>query len=320
MPSPVWIPLAWTAFALPVLAQGTYPVRPIRLVVPFAPGGPVDTLGRTLAPRIGEALGQQVVIDNRGGGGSLIGTDLVAKAAPDGHTLLITSSAIAINPSMFAKLPYDVQRDLAPITIVNTGPLVLVVHPSLPVKSLRDLMALARARKGDLVYASSGAGSMTHLAGELFNTLASVRMQHVPYKGAAPATVDLLAGHVSIMFNNMVSAVPHVRTGRLRALGLADEQRSPALPDVPTMTEAGMPGHVASGWNSMYAPAGTPRDIIDRVQREVAAALRHADVRARLAALGLDPVGSTPEQLAAMLSLEIAKWAKVVKASGARID
>ncbi|MCA3103050.1 MAG: tripartite tricarboxylate transporter substrate binding protein [Rhodocyclaceae bacterium] len=303
----------------PALAQA-FPAKPIRMVVPFAPGGPVDMIARVVSSRLTESFGQTVVVDNRAGGGSTIGTELVVRSPGDGYTVLLTSSSIAINPSIYPQITFDPVRDLAPVTWVAASPLVLVVHPSLPVKSVSDLIRLARKRNGELVYASSGSGSAPHLAGELFASMVGVKLVHVPYKGAGPATGDLLAGHVQVMFNNMLNAVPNVQSGKLRALGVTSAQRSPALPDVPAIAEAGVPGYEATTWYAYFAPGGTPRALADRHHREMAAVLKQREVQGRLSAQGVDPVGAGPDELARHLDIEIRKWAKVVKASGARAE
>jgi tripartite-type tricarboxylate transporter receptor subunit TctC len=302
------------------LAQTQYPTKPVRLVVPFAPGGPVDTLARAIGPKLGEALGQQIIVDNRAGGGSTIGTDLVAKAPPDGHTLLLTSSSIAINPAIYPKMTFDATRDLAPISQISTSSLIVVVHPSVPARSIKELIALAKARKGELVYASSGTGSAPHLAVELFNSMTGTKMVHVPHKGAAPATIDLLAGHVALMFNNLISAVPNVQAGKLRALAVTGATRTPALPELPTIAEAGVHGYEASTWYAMFSPAATPPAIVERLHRDVAGIVKSQDIRKQLAAVGIDPVGGTPEQMAKYLRSEIVKWGKVARASGAKAD
>ena len=308
------------AFSIPAAAQAPYPSKPVRLVVPFAPGGPVDTLARAMGPKLSEALGHTTIVDNRPGAGSTIGSDLVAKAPPDGYTLLVTSSSIAINPAIYPKIPFDATRDLAPISQLSTSALIAVVHPSVPAKSIRDLIALAKARKGELVYASSGTGSAPHLAVELFTAMTGTQMVHVPHKGAAPATIDLLAGNVAVMFNNLISAVPNVQAGRLRALAVTGSARTPALPQLPTIAEAGVPGYEASTWYAMFAPAGTPPHIVERLHRDVAATVKSAEIRKQLAAVGIDPVGGTPADLAKYLQSEMVKWAKVAKASGAKAD
>ena len=301
-------------------AQAQYPSKPIRLVVPFAPGGPVDTLARAMGPKLTEALGQTMIVDNRPGAGSVIGSDVVAKAPPDGYTLLVTSSSIAINPAIYPKMPFDATRDLAPISQLSTSALIAVVHPSVPVKSIRELIALAKARKGELVYASSGTGSAPHLAVELFTAMTGTKMVHVPHKGAAPATIDLLAGNVSLMFNNLISAVPNVQAGRLRALAVTGSARTAALPQLPTVAEAGVPGYEASTWYAMFAPPATPPQIVERLHRDVAATVKSPEIRKQLAVVGIDPVGGTPVELAKYLRSEMVKWGKVAKASGAKAD
>jgi len=314
-----FVSLLFLLAAAPTPAQ-TYPAKSVRMVVPFAPGGPVDMIARVVSPRLSESFGQTMLVDNRAGGGSTIGTELVVRAPADGYTVLLTSSSIAINPSIYAQLSFDPVKDLAPVTWVAASPLMLVVNPVLPVRSVKELVALARARKGELVYASSGTGSAPHLAAELFSSMSGVRMVHVPYKGAGPATADLVAGHVAIMFNNMLSAVPNVQSGKLRALGVTSAQRSPALDQVPTIAESGVPGYEATTWYSYFAPAGTARAVIDRLHRDMGTALKVRDIQARLSAQGVDAVGAGPEDLARHLDSEIRKWAKVVKASGARAE
>jgi tripartite-type tricarboxylate transporter receptor subunit TctC len=322
MKQPLYWTLALAITALPQVAsaQTPYPSKPIRLVVPFAPGGPVDTLARAMGPKLAEALGQQMIVDNRAGAGSIIGTEIVTKSPPDGYTLLVTSSSIAINPAIYPKMPFDATRDLAPISQLSTSALIVVVHPSVPVRSIRELIALAKARKGDLVYASSGTGSAPHLAVELFTAMTGTKMVHVPHKGAAPATIDLLAGNVALMFNNLISAVPNVQAGRLRALAVTGSTRTAALPDLPTVAEAGVPGYEASTWYAMFAPPAMPAMLVERLHKDVAAVVKSAEIRKQLAAVGIEPVGGTPDQLAKYLRSEIVKWGKVAKASGAKAD
>jgi tripartite-type tricarboxylate transporter receptor subunit TctC len=265
-------------------------------------------------------MGGTVVVENRGGAGSSIGTEIVAHSPGDGYTLLVVSGAHAINPSIYPKLPYDSVRDFAPVTMFVSGPQLLVVHPSVPAKSVKDLIALARARPGEITYASAGIGTPPHLAGELFKTLAHVNIVHVPYKGNGTAYIDLIGGHVSVMFPNVATATAHVRAGRLRALAVTTKVRTPAAPGLPTIAESGVPGYEVTSWYGLLAPAGTPAAIVSRLQREVAKVMRSPDISEKLTSQGLDIVGSTPDEFAALIKAEIVKWAKVVKASGARVD
>ena len=300
-------------------AGADYPSRPIRIVVGYPAGGPTDVLARTVAQKLGEAWSQQVIVDNRAGASGMIGAELVVRAPPDGYTLLMVPVTYAVTPSIFPKMPYDVEKDLAPVALVAAAPFILVVHPTLPVKTVKDLIALARSRPGQLNYASASAGGMPHLAGELFNSMNGVKMVHIPYKCAAPATTDLLAGQVSLMFNNMLSAMPHVKGGRLRAVAVTSAKRSHAVPDLPTIAET-VPGYEASGWYGAFAPAATPREIIVKLNGEMNRVMRLPDVAQRLAGDGVEPVGATPEQFGAYLRQEIAKWGKVVKLSGAKAE
>jgi tripartite-type tricarboxylate transporter receptor subunit TctC len=299
--------------------RADYPAKPIRMVVGYPAGGPTDVLARTVAQKLTESWNQQVIVDNRPGASGMIGAELVVRAAPDGHTLLMVPVTYAVTPSIFPKMPYDVERDLAPVALVAAAPFILVVHPTLPVKTVKDLIVLARSRPGQLNYASASAGGMPHLAGELFNSMTGVKMIHIPYKGAAPATTDLIAGQVSLMFNNMLSAMPHVKGGRLRAVAVTSAKRSPALPDLPTIAET-VPGYEASGWYGAFAPAATPREIVTKLNAEMNRVMRLPEVAQRLAGDGVEPVGTTPEQFAAYLRQEIVKWGKVVKLSGAKAE
>ncbi len=306
------------SFGGPAGAQAPWPQKPIRMVVPFPAGGGTDILARLVAVKMGEPLGQQVIIDNRPGAGGTIGTDIAAKAPADGYTIIMVSGSHAINPGLYPKLPYDTLNDFAPITQIATSPGVLVVHPALPVKSVRDLIALARSKPGQLNYASAGSGTPPHLAGELFKTMAHVDMVHVPYKGNVPAFADMLAGLVSLSFPSMPSAVPHIKSGRLRALGVTSAKRWPGAPEIPTIAESGLPGYESTSWYGMLAPARTPSAIVTRLHDVIVAALGLPDLKEKLASQGLDAVGNTPAQFAAAIKTEITKWAKVVKASGAK--
>jgi len=293
-----------------------YPSKPVRLVVPFAAGGSTDIIARTVGQKLNEMWGQPVVVDNRPGGSTVIGTDAVAKAPPDGHTLLITPAPFTIVPSLIAKLPYDPARDFEPITLINTTPLVVVVHPGVPAKSVKELVALAKRKPGALNYGSSGSGGSNHLAGELFNAMAGVKMVHIPYKGNAPALADLVGGHVDVVFNGLTSAMPLIKSGRLRALAVTSLQRSGALPDMPTLNELGLKGFQAVAWNGLTAPARTPRDIVGKLNADVLKVVRSPELAERLKAEGSDPVGNSPEQYSTFLREEIAKWRKVIQFAG----
>lgn len=295
-----------------------YPSKPVRLIVPFAAGGPADVQARLIGPRLGEALGQPVVVENRPGGNTILATELTARAEPDGHTVQVISAGFAVNATLYPKLPYDSLRDFAPVTQFTSGPAIVVVHPSLPVRSVKELIALARARPGELVYASAGSGSPSHLAVELFKVMTGTDLVHVPYKGAAPAMADLLAGHVQVSFPTILAALAHVRAGKLRALATTGAARSPAAPELPTMIEAGVPGYEAANWFGAMVPAKTPPAIVARLAREIGRALRLPEVRERLLSQGMEPVGNSPEEFSAYIRSEIVKWAQAVKASGAK--
>ena len=320
---PIVAALALLGFLSAAHAQGPsqgaaagYPARPIRLVVPSAPGGGTDIVGRVLAQKLSELLGQSLVVDNRPGAGTIIGTELVAKAAPDGYTLLMGLSALAVDPSIYAKLPYDALKDFAPVSLVASVPNVLTVHPSVPAASVAELIALAKARPGRLNYGSGGVGTSPHLAAEMFRMMTGVEWLHVPYKGVGPAVVGLLAGQVDLMFATLPSAIQHIRAGKLRALGVTTATRSPALPDVPTIAEAGLPGYEATQWYGVLAPSGTPRSIVDRLSRDIARALQAPETKERLTVEGATPIGNTPDEFAAHLRRETEKWAGVVKTAG----
>jgi tripartite-type tricarboxylate transporter receptor subunit TctC len=305
--------VAWSATAGAQPAQN-YPARPVRVVVPYPAGGSLDLIGRVYARGLSDGLGQPFVVDNRGGANGNVGTEAVANAAPDGYTLVVTSSSnLTINPNVYRKMAYDVQRDLAPVSLVAVQRNILVVNPSLPVKSVKELVALAQARPGSINYGSSGIGSSAHMSAELFRLVTGAQMTHVPYKGVGPATNDLLAGQIPLMFNNLAVSTPFVKNGRLRALAVTGNGRHPTLPDVPSMNEAGFPGVDVSLWEALLAPAATPPDIISKLNAEVIKAAQTPDARQRLAGAGADPATGTPQQLAQMIRTETAKWAKVVK-------
>jgi tripartite-type tricarboxylate transporter receptor subunit TctC len=310
------------AAALPgtAAAQAQYPNRPVRLVVPFPPGGGSDTLARILGPKLSEALGQQVVIDNRPGAGANIGAEVAAKTPPDGYTLLMGNVAHAINVSLYSKLNYDLVRDFAPVSLLASTPNIVVVHPSVPVRSVKELIALAKARPGQLDVASSGAGSSAHLAGELFNSLAGTKMNHVPYKGGGPAVIALVGGQVSVGFATTPSVIQHVKSGKLRGLAVTSAKRSPSTPELPTVSEAGLKGYEAGTWYGMLVPAGTPKDVISRLHAESVKLLALADVKQRLDATGFESIGTTPEQFGAYIRSEVEKWGKVVRAAGVRVE
>jgi tripartite-type tricarboxylate transporter receptor subunit TctC len=298
-----------------------FPTKAIRFVVPFPAGGPLDISARAIGQKLTDAWGQPVIIDNRPGAGGNIGAELVAKGIPDGYTILMGAvSTHAINPWLYSKMPYDPIRDFVPVSLVTQVPNVLVVHPSVPAKTVKELVALAKARPGQLNYASGSTGSAGHLAGELFNVMAGVQTVHIPYKGAPAAVIDLMAGQVSFMFDNLASALPNIKAGRVRALAVTTLTRSPLLPALPTMSEAGLKGFDVSTWFGVFAPGDTPKAIIDRLNAGIVAALKAPDLRERLAAMGAEPKPDTPEQFAAFVKAELAKYEKVVKASGARVD
>ena len=298
-----------------------YPTKPIRFIVPQAAGGSTDILSRTVGQKLSERLGQQVVMDNRPGANGIIGTELVAKAQPDGYTLLAGGTGtIAINVSLYEKIPYDPIKNFEPVALIAYSTSVLVVHPSVPAKRIGDLVALARSRPGELRYASAGSGSSPHLSAEMFKTMAGVNLVHVPYKGSTPGVTATLTGETSLMFTGIASALAHIKAGRLRALSVNGPKRSAALPDVPTASESGLPGFEVDFWIGMLASAGTPRAIVSRLNTEVNGIIGQDDVRERLVALGTDPVGGTVEQFAAVIRADIAKWAKAIKASGAKAE
>ncbi|MBI3055200.1 MAG: tripartite tricarboxylate transporter substrate binding protein [Betaproteobacteria bacterium] len=314
----VGIALTNAALAQPRPAETAkdYPNRPIRLVVPSSPGGGTDIIARQLSVRLTERWGQQVIVDNRPGAGQMIGISLVAKSPPDGYTLVMTATPLAVNTVLYKKVPYDPIRDFAPVTQVAAMPNLLVMHPTLPVRNVKQMIALAKSRPGELAYASSGFGTGPHLSMELFNHMADIKLQHVPYKGTGPALLDTISGHVPLLMSTLLPPLPHLKTGRLRALGVTSAKRVSSLPDVPTVAEGGVAGYEVVGWYGIAAPAGTPQPVVAKLQAEISAILHAPETRDKLAAEGAEAVGSKPEEFSAFLKSEIDKWGKVVKAAG----
>jgi tripartite-type tricarboxylate transporter receptor subunit TctC len=306
--------------AAPQAATQSYPNKPITIVVPYPPGGPTDIVARLIGQKLGERVGQQVIIDNRPGAGGNVGAALVARAAPDGYTLLLGTTAHAINPSVFNSLNYNIVKDFSPVVLLTSLPLVVVTNAALPVKNIQELIALAKSKPNQLAYASSGNGQSTHLAAELFKTMAGVSMTHVPYKGSAPALTDLAGGQVSVMFDTMLSAMPQVKGGRLKALAVTTATRSGAAPTLPTVAESGVPGYEAVAWSGLLAPAHTPPEIVTKLNTEINGILNQPDVRKRLLNDGADPVGGSAEQFSSHVVKEVQKWANVAKTSGAKVD
>ena len=300
-------------------AQG-YPTKPIRMVVPSVAGGILDTVARTVAGKLSERLGQQVIIDNRPGAGSTIGSDIVAKSAPDGYTIAMVATSHAINPGVYSKLPYDTLKDFAPITHGVNLTNALVVHPSLPVNNVKELIALAKSQPGKLTFGSAGNGQSNHLSGELLKIMAGINMTHVPYKGSAPALTDVLAGNISMMFVDILSALPHVKAGKLRLLAVTGFKRSAAVPEYPTVDESGVQGFNGNSWLGLVGRAGTPKEIIAKLSAETTKILQSPEVRERFLAQGVETVGGTPEQYQAFIEAEIPRWARAAKASGAKVD
>jgi tripartite-type tricarboxylate transporter receptor subunit TctC len=298
----------------------TFPTKPVRFIVPAAPGGPQDVVARIIAQKVGEGWGQQMLIDNRPGAGGIIASELGAKSPPDGYTWLMNISAFTTNPFLYRKLPYDTQKDFAPVTLLVSFPLVLSVHPSLPAKSVKELVALAKARPGDLNYGSPGVGTSPHLAMELFRTLANIKLTHVPYKSGPAPTHAILAGEISFYFNSIQTPLPYIRNGRLRAIGLSGTKRDPLLPDVPTIAESGFPAYEVIAWLGLLLPADTPPDIVNKANADVARALRQPDTKQRLANEGMEPVGNSPREFGAFLNSELKKWGKVVAEAGVKIE
>ncbi len=306
-------------FALEAAAQA-YPAKPIRFIVPFPPGGSADILARAIGQKAGEGLGQSLIIENRPGAGTAIGAEALAKSAPDGYAIMIgTVSSHAINPALNPKLPFDPVKDFTPVSLVASIPFAMIVHPSVPAKTVEEFVALARAKPGTLNYSSAGSGTSNHLAGELLKSMAGIDIVHVPYKGSAPALNDLISGQVALMFDLVLTAAPHVKSGAVRGLAVTSAKRSSVLPDLPTVAES-IPGYEVSAWFGIFAPAGVPQPVVQRLNAEFVKALREPDLRQRLASQGAEPITSTPEEFAAYLRSEIDKWAKVVKVAGMKPD
>jgi tripartite-type tricarboxylate transporter receptor subunit TctC len=311
-----WIP----AFAGMTTHAQSYPSKPIKIVVPYPPGGFNDTLGRTLAAKFTEDWGQPAVVENKPGANTLIGSDFVAKSPPDGYTLLVVAFPFAVTPSLIKSMPYDTIKDFAPVALAAQSPNLLVVNPTLPVKSVGELIALAKAKPNSLSYASTGNGSSNHISMELFKSLAGVQIVHIPYKGSAPAVTDLLGGQVHLMFDNVPNVLPHVKAGKLVALGQTGTKRSPLIADIPTVAEAGVAGYEVTVWFGLVAPAGTPREVVQKLNAEVLRILAMPDVRERFLAQGVEPAGGTPEQFSEHIRTQMAKWAKVVADAGVKAE
>ena len=310
---------SWT-MPYSVIAQN-YPTRPVRLIVPYPPGGPTDLVGRAMAQKLGDAFKQQFIVDNRAGAGSAIGTDIAAKSAPDGYTLLLgTSAGLSVNPALRSNLPYDPFRDLAPISLVVVNPQILVFHPSFPANSVRDLVKLAKTRPGDINYASVGLGSPNHLGMEMLKAMTKIDMVHVPYKGTAPALTDLIAGQVSLMFNSMPAVLPHVASGKLNGIAVGSAKRSPAVPKIPTVAESGVPGFEYVTWYGLYVPAATPNEIVARLNRETVRILADPEVVKRFSSQGADPEPSTPAELAKFQREEHERWKKVIRSAKIKVN
>ena len=298
------------------LATAAYPERPVRLIIPYAAGGSTDTVARLVGARLSDRLGQQFVLDNRTGAGTIVGTEIAARSAPDGYTLLMATPPLAVNPTLYGKVPYNLDRDFVAVTNIAGSSNLLVVHPSVAATTTKTLIALMKASPGKLNYGSSGVGGAGHLAMALFESMAGVDAVHVPYKGGAPAVVDLVAGRISLMMANLTTAQPHIRSGKLRGLGVGTRSRSPLFPEMPTIAESGVPGYEANNWNGVVAPAGTPRAVVERLQREIAAVLREPVIVERMTAGALEPIGDTPDEFARYLKSEASKWGKLVKTAG----
>ncbi len=305
---------------VPVLAADTYPQRPLRLIVPFPPGGAGDTVARIVAQKLGDTFGQQVVVDNRPGGGTIIATEIGAKAIPDGHTLLVVSAAFTVNPSLYKKLPYDTEKDFIPVTQTWSAPNLLIVNPSLPAGSVKELVAYAKANPGKINFGSAGNGTSTHLAGEMFRTMAGIDIVHVPYKGDAPAIADLIGGQIQMLFISLGPVAQLVKTGRVKALAVSSSNAFSLVPDLPTVAGGGLPGFESSAWNGIAVPRATPAEIVSRLQAEIARILAQPETREKMLGLGFEPVGNTPPQFKAFIGTEIKRMAKLVSDAGIRIN
>ncbi len=308
------------AVAASATAQPAYPTKPIRIIVPFPSGGSTDAVARIVGQKLTESWGQQVLVENRGGGNTIIGSDAAAKSPPDGYTVLLTTNAHIINPNLFFNLPYDTIKDFAPVATITSGELALALHPSVPANNLQEFIALAKAKPGQFNYASSGIGNPNHLAAEMFNLMANVRMQHVPYKGGGPALADLIGGQVQVHFATPITALPHIKSGKLKAIAVSGANRISVLPEMPTFTEAGLPGLDIKFWQAVFAPAGTPKPIVDKLSKELARIVALPDVREKLSSQGLEPFYSTPEQFAKLIKADLTRFAKLIKAANIKID
>ena len=308
------------AAASPLAWANDYPNKPVKLVVPYPPGGPTDIVARVVAQKLQEQMGQSFLIENRPGAGANIGAEAVARSPADGYTLLVATTAHAINPSLFAKLSYSITKDFAPISQLTSGPLVIVTNPATQASNVKELIALAKSKQGGLNYASSGNGQSTHLSAELFNAMGGVKMAHVPYKGSAPALTDVMGGQADLMFDTMLSSMPHVKAGKLKALAVTSSQRSPSAPGIPTVAESGLPGYEAIAWNGVLAPAGTPEAIVQQLNKAINLALKQPDVAEKLRSEGGDVLGGTPQAFAQLLRTEVPRWGRIVKDSGASLD
>ena len=316
--------LCLATHTVPAAAQQTgaaaaYPTKPIRLIVPLAPGGPSDTLARMLAQKLGEGMKQMVIVDNRPGAGSVVGIGIAAKSPPDGYTMILVSTSYSVNAALYSELPYDM-KDLTAVTMLAVAPNILVAHPSLPVKTLKQLIALAKARPGELNYASGGNGTASHMEMELLKLQTGINIVHIPYKGAGPSMIDLIAGHVQLLMPNIIVALPVVKSGRARAIAVSTAKRSSAASEIPTIAESGVPGYDEGGQHGIMVPAGTPRDIVTRLHQEITKILQLSEVKDRLASEGAEVVGNSPEQYMAIIRSDVEKWARVVRSSGIRAD